>query len=142
VESTNLLAGLSIVSFSSSWSSYSSSSSSFVVDWGFDEIAAKMAEMTGGFRVFADHAKPGDEDEDDHEDEWDLQTTSTSTSTSTSRSRSRNEYVPEYNPGGRELEATLQPLIEDLFASNLNRKLNRKCYHPEQSSPGLLSPAF
>jgi hypothetical protein len=134
VESTNLLAGLSIVSFSSSWSSYSSSSSSFVVDWGFDEIAAKMAEMTGGIRVFADHAKPGDEDED----EWDLQTTSTSTS----RSRSRNEYVPEYNPGGRELEATLQPLIEDLFASNLNRKLNRKCYHPEQSSPGLLSPAF
>jgi hypothetical protein len=136
VESTNLLAGLSIVSFSSSWSSYSSSSSSFVVDWGFDEIAAKMAEMTGGIRVFADHAKPGDEDEDDHEDEWDLQTTSTSTSTS------GNEYVPEDNPGGRELEANLQPLIGDLFASNLNRKLNRKCYHPEQSSPGLLSPAF
>jgi hypothetical protein len=69
VESTNLLAGLSIVSFSSSWSSYSSSSSSFVVDWGFDEIAAKMAEMTGGFRVFADHAKPGDEHEHEHEHE-------------------------------------------------------------------------
>ena len=89
-----------------------------------------MAELTEDFGFSRITRKPDDEDE------WDITTTSTSTS------RSRNEYVPEDNPGDRELETNLQPLIGDLFASNLNRKLNRKCYHPEQSSPGLPSPAF